>query len=147
MWASVLFRRMKKSWSSKDHPLAEKDNLSIRELTHYPVIGYDRISALGGYTNRLYRNLNITPNIICECSDENAIQALVREQFGIALVARVDVLNEEHLKIHRISDVDLVHHVNIVWLKNHYLIPAAKRFIDFMIKGSDLDSSELKTIL
>lgn len=133
--------------TSKDHPLAEKDDLSIRELTHYPVIGYDRISGLGGYTKRLYRNLDITPNIICECSDENAIQALVREQFGIALVARVDVLNEEHLKIHSISDVDLIHYVNIVWLKNHYLIPAAKRFIDFMIKGSDLDSTELKTIL
>ena len=34
--------------TSKDHPLAEKDDLSIRELTHYPVIGYDRISGLGG---------------------------------------------------------------------------------------------------
>lgn len=128
----------------KEHPLADKEDLSIMELARYPVIGYDRISGLGGYTNRLYRNLGIKPDILCECSDENAIQALVREHFGIALVARVDILNENDLKIHSVSDADLIHYVNIVWLKNHYLMPATKRFIDFMIRGSDLDSSVLK---
>ena len=71
----------------------------------------------------------------------------MREQFGIALVARVDILNEKYLKIHHVSDADLVHYVNVVWLKNHYLMPATKRFIDFMISGSDLDSSTLKTIV
>lgn len=131
--------------TSNEHPLADKQELSIKELTNYPVIGYDRISGLGGYTNRLYRNLGIKPDILCECSDENAIQALVREQFGIALVAKVDILNENYLRIHSVSDADLVHYVNIVWMKNHYLMPATRRFIDFMISGSDLDSSTLKT--
>ena len=132
--------------TSLEHPLADKDELSINELTNYPVIGYDRISGLGGYTNRLYKNLGIKPEILCECSDENSIQALVREQFGIALVARVDILNDKYLKIHRVSDAELIHYVNMVWLKNHYLMPATERFIDFMISGSDLDSSTLKTL-
>ena len=132
--------------TSNEHPLADKKELSIRELANYPVIGYDRISGLGGYTNRLYRSLGIKPDILCECSDENSIQALVREQFGIALVARVDILNEKYLKIHSVSDAELIHYVNIAWLKNHYLMPATKRFIDFMISGSDLDSATLKTI-
>jgi DNA-binding transcriptional LysR family regulator len=121
--------------TSLEHPLADQGDLSIRELANYPVIGYDRISGLGGYTNRLYKNVGIKPEIVCECSDENSIQALVREQFGIALVARVDILNEKYLKIHHVSDADLVHYVNVVWLKNHYLMPATKRFIDFMISG------------
>ena len=133
--------------TSNEHPLADKDELSIQELDRYPVIGYDRVSGLGGYTNRLYRKLGIKPNILCECSDENAIQALVREQFGIALVAKVDVLNDKYLRIHSVSDADLIHYVNIVWLKNHYQMPATKRFIDFMISGSDLESSQLKTII
>ena len=132
--------------TSNEHPLADRGDLSIKELANYPVIGYDRFSGLGGYTKRLYRNLGIKPDIVCECSDENAIQALVREQFGIALVARVDILNDKYLKIHSVSDVDLIHYVNAVWLKNHYLMPATKRFIDFMISGSDLDPEEIKTI-
>lgn len=133
--------------TSLEHPLADKDELSINELTNYPVIGYDRISGLGGYTNRLYKNLGIKPEILCECSDENSIQALVREQFGIALVAKVDILNDKYLKIHRVSDAELIHYVNMVWLKHHYLMPATERFIDFMISGSDLDSSTLKTLI
>ena len=133
--------------TSLEHPLADKDELSINELTNYPVIGYDRISGLGGYTNRLYKNLGIKPEILCECSDENSIQALVREQFGIALVAKVDILNDKYLKIHRVSDAELIHYVNLVWLKHHYLMPATERFIDFMISGSDLDSSTLKTLI
>ena len=132
--------------TSNEHPLAEKEKLSINELSRYPVIGYDRVSALGGFTNRLYRSLGIKPDIVCECSDENSIQALVREQFGIALVAKVDILNDKYLKIHSVSDADLIHYVNIVWQKNHYLMPATKRFIDFMISGSELDQSSLKTI-
>ena len=132
--------------TSNEHPLASKDKLSISELGCYPVIGYDRVSALGGYTKRLYRSLGIKPDILCECSDENSIQALVREQFGIALVAKVDILNDKYLKIHSVSDADLTHYVNVVWQKNHYLMPATKRFIDFMISESELDQASLKAI-
>ncbi len=126
-----------------NHPLALHGKLSIYELENYPVIGYERISALGRYTNRLYRNLGIKPDIICECPDEYSIQALVRESFGIALVASVDALNENEVSIHSLSDADLTHYVNMVWLKNHYQMPAIKRFIDYMKSSSDIEA-ELK---
>ena len=126
-----------------DHPVAQQEKASVRDLEKYPVIGYDRFSGLGGYTNRLYRNLGIKPEILCECSDENAIQALVRENFGIALVARVDVLNEKEIKILSLSDAELTHYVNMVWLRNHYQMPAVKRFIDFMKSTSDIDTEHI----
>ena len=113
------------------HPLAGSGSVSVRELVNYPVIGYDRFSGLGGATRRFYRDLGINPNIICECPDENAIQALVRENFGIALVADVDMLNEEEISILHVNDAELTHYVNMVWLRHHYQMPAIKRFIDF----------------
>ena len=61
--------------TSNEHPLASEDKLSINELGRYPVIGYDRVSALGGYTKRLYRNLGIKPDILCECSDEKSVNS------------------------------------------------------------------------
>ena len=125
------------------HPIAKGDSVSVLELNNYPVIGYDRFSGLGGYTNRLYRNLGIKPDILCEFSNENAIQALVREDFGIALVANVDALNKDEIKILHLSDTDLTHYVNMVWLKNHYQMPAVRKFIDFMIENSDIDSEHI----
>ncbi|MDO5139787.1 MAG: LysR family transcriptional regulator [Oscillospiraceae bacterium] len=126
-----------------NHPLALHGKLSIKELENYPVIGYERISALGGYTNRLYRNLGLKPDIVCECPDENSIQALVRENFGIALVARIDVLNEKEVSIHSLSDADLTHYVNMIWLKNHYQMPAIQRFIEYMKEGSDIEHDHI----
>lgn len=123
-----------------DHPLAQHGKLSIKELDNYPVIGYERISALGRYTSRLYRNLGLKPDIVCECPDENSIQALVRENFGIALVARIDILNEKEVSIHSLSDADLTHYVNMIWLKNHYQMPAIQRFIEYMKEGSEIDN-------
>lgn len=120
------------------HPLAGSGSVSVRELVNYPVIGYDRFSGLGGATRRLYRDLGINPNIICECPDENAIQALVRENFGIALVADVDMLNEEEISILHVNDAELTHYVNMVWLRHHYQMPAIKRFIDFMKGESNI---------
>ena len=126
-----------------EHPLSGLEEVSVRELENYPVIGYDRFSGLGGYTKRLYRNLGIKPEIMCECADENAIQALVRENFGIALVAKVDVLNEEEIRILRLSDAELTHYVNMVWLRNHYQMPAIQRFINFMRANSDIDKEHI----
>ena len=126
-----------------DHPLSDKDGISVRELLNYPVIGYDRNSGLGGYTRRLYRDLQIKPNIICECADENAIQALVRENFGIAMVARVDVLNEDEISILHINDAELTHYVNMVWLRHHYQMPAIRRFIDFMKDRANMTADHI----
>ena len=120
------------------HELSGEGRLSIHELENYPVIGYDRHSALGRYTKRLYRDKKIKPKIICECADENAIQALVRENFGIALVAEVEALNPEEVSIHELSDTDLTHLVSMVWRRNHYQMPAIQRFIDFMQGEQDL---------
>ncbi|MBQ9155565.1 MAG: LysR family transcriptional regulator [Eubacterium sp.] len=128
----------------KDHPLSRKGEggkASLQELTSYPVIGYDRFSGLGGYTTRLYRRLGIKPDIICECPDENAIQALVREGFGIGLVAKVDMLEEKDISILKLEDAELFHHVHMVWLKNHYHMPAIQKFIDYMKGQSNLEDS------
>lgn len=130
-----------------DHPLALHGKLSVNELENYPVIGYERISALGRYTNRFYHSMNIKPDIVCECPDENSIQALVREGFGIALVARVDALDEKEVSIHSLSDAELTHYVNMVWLKNRYQMPAIRRFIEYMKGESELEPDQIYDVI
>lgn len=120
-----------------EHELAQHDDVSIMELCNYPVIGYNRFSGLGTYTHNLYRRLKIHPDILCECSDENAIMALVSEKFGIALTANVDCLDPSKVRILKINDMSLSHQVFMAWLKNRYQIPAITRFIEFMKKQSN----------
>lgn len=115
-----------------DHPLAKEESISIQELNHYPLIVYDRYSGLGGFTTRLFREHNIKPNIVCECTNELGIASLVTEHFGIALVANVDEVKSKPVIPLKLNDVELVHPVYMGYIRSKYQIPAVKRFIHFI---------------
>lgn len=74
------------------------------------------------------------PNIICESPDENAIASLVAENFGIALVADVEILDHFPLEKIHLANVNLRHTVYMAYMKNRYQIPAVRNFISFIQK-------------
>ena len=116
------------------HPLAGKADPVLQDLENYPVMGYDRTSGLGGFTNRIYSSYSMKPNIICESPNENAIASLVAENFGIALVADVEILDHFPLEKIHLANVNLRHTVYMAYMKNRYQIPAVRNFISFIQK-------------
>ena len=118
------------------HPLSLKEKVCLRDLENYPLIGYDKTSGLGKFTNQIYNSYSVNPNITCESPDENAIASLVAENFGIAFVANVDTLRHFPLERLLLSDVSLFHTVYLAYLKDHYQIPAVKNFISFIKKDA-----------
>ena len=131
----------------KGHELEGQEAVSIQEIRRYPVIGYDRESWLGNYTRQLYRRLSIRPNIVVECPDEHSIVALVSEDFGIALVPGIREIDEKRVNIHRLNDIELMHHTFMFWMKDRYQLPAVERFIEYMKQKSSsrvLPESETK---
>lgn len=118
----------------KDHPLTKKENVCCSDLTKYPVIGYDRHSGLGGFINQFYKEQKLNINTVCECPDENAIAALVAENFGISLVAHVDAVDQANVAVLPLSDQSLTHTVYMGYIRDKYQIPAVKRFIQFIKK-------------
>ena len=101
-------------------------------LDVYKRQGYDRYSGLGGFTRNFYKEKKLKVNIVCECPDENAIAALVAEDFGIALVARVDAVDQANVTVLPLADADLTHTVYMGYIRDKYQIPAVKRFIQFV---------------
>lgn len=116
------------------HPLTEKDSVVLSDLERYPLIGYDRTSGLGKYTKELFASHAVSPKISCECPDEHAISALVAENFGISLVADVETIHEQNVEILPVSDMHLVHTVYLAHMKDQFMIPAVKNFIQFIRK-------------
>lgn len=119
------------------HPLKYKKPLLLEDLTEYPIIGYDRTSGLGQYTNAIYRQNHMKPSIAFETSDENAIASLVAENFGIGFVAHVESLKEYNVNILHLDNVKPYHTVYMAYLKNHPTIPAVRKFIDFVLETID----------
>lgn len=120
-----------------EHPLKYKSSLVLEDLLSYPVIGYDRTSGLGQYTHSLYRQNHMEPSIAFETSDENAIASLVAEDFGIGFVAHVESLREYDIEILHLTNMKPYHTVYMAYLKDKPMIPAVRKFIDFVKKTID----------
>ena len=119
------------------HPLKYKKPLVLEDLMDCPVIGYDRTSGLGKYTNSIYEQNHMKPSIAFESSDENAIASLVAENFGVGFVAHVESLKEYNVNILHLDNVKPYHTVYMAYLKNHPRIPAVQKFIDFVKETID----------
>lgn len=120
----------------KRHELENRKTVSIQEIENYPVIGYAKESWLGNYTKKLYQRLFFKPNIVVECPDEHSIVAMVSENFGIALVPYIEDIDESRVNIHKLNDIELVHHTFMFWMKDRYQLPAVDRFIEHMKQKS-----------
>lgn len=116
------------------HPLAQKGSAGLADLEQYPLIGYERTSGLGNFTNRFYHTHSLTPHFVCESPDEHSISALVAEDFGIALVADVEQIRNGKVCILPIEGIELNHTVYLAYKKDHYLISAVRDFIQFIKK-------------
>ena len=117
----------------EDHPLGKDEVVPLSEMGNYPVIGYDRESWMGTYARHLFKKYQIKPNMIVECPDEYSIVALVRENFGIALMPRTDILAKaERVSIHRLENLQIYRQIFMFWMKDRYRLPAVERFIQYM---------------
>lgn len=122
-----------------NHELSDKESVPLDALGRYPVIGYDKDCWMGIHLRYLYRKYGVVPNIVVECPDEYSILALVRENFGIALIPRTDILEgEEGVSIHEITNFDIGHQIFMFWSRDAYHLPAVDRFVSYMKEQAQL---------
>lgn len=125
----------------KEHPLSGKTDVPLTALNRYPVIGYEKESWMGTYAKHLYKKYQISPNMIMECPDEYSIVSLVRENFGIALMPRTDILESaEGINIHKLKGLNIYRQIFMFWMKDRYRLPAVERFINYM-KGQQAENA------
>ncbi len=131
----------------KQHPLAGIREVALAELNHYPVIGYEKESWMGTYAKHLYKKYQVSPNMIVECPDEYSIVSLVRENFGIALMPRTDILEQAvGINIHRLKGLEIYRQVFMFWMKDRYRLPAVERFIEYMKTQQDEVANDTENV-
>ncbi len=117
----------------QNHPLAKLPYIDASLFNEHPVLTYDHTSGLGRDSQNFFRRYNLHPSIICESPDENGIASLVKEGFGIALVADVDYIHRPGICIRPLNPKQHFYHtVYMGYLAGKYQIPAVSRFIKFI---------------
>ena len=80
------------------------------------------------------RKIGIPSLVLMERAALSVYRALVEEDFGIALVADTEAIRKRNIRILPLRDIHLVHTVYLAYLKDHYMIPAVRNFLQFIIK-------------
>lgn len=118
--------------SSKQHPLAQKSTISLKELEHCSMILRERGSAVRETIEESMGHYQINHKVICESISTQAIIRAVAQNLGISILPYL--LVQEDLKQNKVVQLNvpefhLSRNFSITYHEKKYLTPAAKLFI------------------
>lgn len=120
---------------NKNHELAKFKRLNLQSIKDYPIISYEKQTALGKYTNKIFDSIDLQPKIICECEDENGIYGFVSEGFGVALTAKTSQIDKfENIVQIKLKNNTYKRKIYIAYKDSQIISPAVKTFINHILQ-------------
>ncbi|WP_195244919.1 LysR family transcriptional regulator [Clostridium celatum] len=119
---------------SNDHPLSNKESIDLMEVEEYPFIYFSEKSGIRSLIDNLFKKVNITPNIICEVEEDNAVAGLVEINYGIAVLPKISSLKHYNVKVLPIVNPKHERFIYLAALKNRYLTPSVSLFKKYSIE-------------
>ena len=72
----------------KGHPLANRKTVSLPQLVGFPMIAYSRTSHIRRLLERFFEQAGVTPRIIMELENEEAMEKMIEINMGIAVLSK-----------------------------------------------------------
>lgn len=126
------------------HRLAQYDEVDLRELDGENFIAFDTNCQLRSVTDRIFRDLNITPNITMETAQDLIIHGLVAANHGVSIIPYPLGGAPYNTKILRIANDIPPRKLYLIWNKEQYLPPAAEYFRDFVVRSGEVFTQFVK---
>ena len=129
----VLTRSANRAWLPSNHPLAERDELTLADCAAHDqvVLEADRIDAL---MTSVWARHQLKPRTLLRTSSLEAVRSLVGAGAGITVLPdflyRPWTLDAEHVEVRQLRDDVPTVDVGLVWRRGSGLRPAAQEFID-----------------
>lgn len=117
-----------------NHPLAKQDSIDLKDTAPYPFVYFNDRSGVRPIIDGLFEKVSVTPNIVCEVEEDQAMAGLVSVNYGIAVMPRISSLNFFNVKVLPIINPVHQRFIYIASVKNRYLSPAASLFRNFAIQ-------------
>lgn len=117
----------------KDHPLAEKESLSLSDLSSEPLIVPSRKSKIEAI-RKSFRKLSVDPLLYCESDTLEQAVALAGEGLGIAIFPKEEPPMSESVICKKIEGALPKQEYLFVWRKGHQLPTIEEEFIDHLKK-------------
>ena len=121
-----------------NHPLCEKESVTIEELGNYPQVAFPPSSGLYFVIQDLFENAGITPDVVFEVEEDNALAGMVAEGFGVGIVPDIPSIRHLPIKIIPIENLDFHRYIYMGILKNHVMSGAVEDFIEYIEKNYEI---------
>ncbi|MCJ7836727.1 LysR family transcriptional regulator [Cuneatibacter sp. NSJ-177] len=116
----------------KDHPLAGRTEITLKETEGYEYIAYEEHCGIRGCIDKIFVQAGASRRIVRELEDNAMITGMVSAGLGIAVVPRMYGDEYYNVKALEIKGVETRRKMYMMWLKNSYLSPIAGNFIQFV---------------
>ena len=116
----------------KDHPLADRDSVTLRETLDYPQIMFSKRSGLRPMIDKLFLACGKMPECIFEIDEDQTIAGFVAHGFGMAIVPDMPILSNMSLKVIHITEANWERRFYMAYLKNRYRTPLAEQFLAYV---------------
>lgn len=123
-----------------NHPLASHDEIDLRQIQNERIVFYDKQSGIRPLIERLFKEVDIVPNIICEVEEDSAVIGLVDVDYGVALVPDIPMIDNFSVKRLRITNPPHERYIYLATIKNRYLPPAVHTFCNFIIHNTSIQN-------
>lgn len=117
----------------KDHPLAERESISLAETLPYPAVFFAEGSGLRKIVDRMYDAVGGKPASVVETEEDEVIAGLVSSGFGTAVVPYMDMLEKLEVSVLKITDPPYSRNFFMVQNDAAFLTSAAQRFRSFVL--------------
>lgn len=118
----------------KKHPLSSMQKITLEQIAKYPFITYSKNVPLYNLIIDIFKRNNVKPQITYQLDDETSIASMVSLNFGIAIVAKNDLLipfdNIDIIHLPLKYDTRLIY---LVYNPQKKLTDEAHFFIDYLI--------------
>ncbi|MEG1504991.1 MAG: LysR family transcriptional regulator [Lachnospiraceae bacterium] len=115
-----------------NHDLAKRDCIDLEETIPYPQVYFASSSGLRPIIDNLYHSIGMVPHIRYEIEEDTSMAGLVAENFGIAVMPKIPILNNLNVKVLSIQHPKFERYIYMARMKNKYMTPIVYNFVTFI---------------
>ena len=121
--------------SPPEHPLAKRKKLHAADLQNQDFVLFERDIPTRRATDRILRSHGVTVQRVAEFDNIETIKRAVEVGFGVAIVPRPSVLDEQQsgqLAVVQLAEEEWTRSVGIIYRSDRTLSTAARKFIELL---------------
>ncbi len=123
----------------QDHPLSDREHITLEDLAAYPVLTYNRGFSGGQAIEQTLADAGLTPHFSLRAADTDVIKTYVREGFGIGIIAEqaYSMQEDTDLVCHDLAELLPHNETYLVWLESRFVTPVMAALIELLTEKEE----------